>query len=95
MLTKDDFKEIRKVVREEVEAEAENTKTEIGSDISMLKIRVVSEMRQMNDRLKNLEIKVNKIQRDLKRTINFFDGEHLALKKRVEKIEGHLNFPRG
>lgn len=91
MLTKNDLATLRKIIREEVEAEGENTKTEIGSDITQLKIRMASEFRAVNNRLKNLEIKSNKIQKDLKTTINFFDREVLGIKKKVDKVEEHLH----
>lgn len=94
MLTKSDLINIKRIVkeivREEIEAEGENIKTELGSDITQLKIRMASEFKEVNNRLKNLEIKSNKIQKDLKTTINFFDKEVLGLKKRVDEIEEHL-----
>lgn len=62
MLTKADLKEIRKIVREEVETESQNIKDEIQADIKMSLVRISGELNQIKDRLKNLEIKVNKIQ---------------------------------
>jgi chromosome segregation ATPase len=38
---------------------------------------------------RKLNKKLDKLQRDLTTTINFFDHEHLTLKKRVLKIESH------
>ena len=36
---------------------------------------------------------VSQIRKDVKTTVNFFDNEYLELRKRVERIEGHLNLP--
>jgi len=90
MLTKADLKEIRKIVREEVETESQNIKDEIQADIKMSLIRVSGELNQIKDRLKNLEIKANKIQKDLKYAVNFLDKEGLRVGKRVKRIEEHL-----
>ena len=67
MLTKTDLKEIKKIVREETEAESENTKNELLSEMKMNMIRTVEELRELNTRNKNLEIKINKIQKDIKK----------------------------
>lgn len=91
MLNKTDLKEIRKIIREEIETEAENIKNELQSEMKMNMVRVVGEMNQFSSRLKNLEIKINKIQKDLKIAVNFLDKEGLNLQKRVDKIEGHLH----
>ena len=42
-------------------------------------------------RVEPLEKGQRKIQRDLKTVINSFDTEYLGLKRRVVKIENHLN----
>lgn len=62
MLTKTDLNQIRKIVREEVETESQNIKDEIQADIKMSLVRISGELSQVKDRLKNLEIKINKIQ---------------------------------
>ena len=62
MLTKTDLKEIRKIIREEVETESQNIKTELQSDMIMSTMRIMSELDKIKDRLKNIEIKTNKIQ---------------------------------
>lgn len=90
MLTKADLKEIRKIVREEVEAEAEHIKDEIHADVKMSLVRISGELNQIKDRLKNLEIKVNRIQKDLKYAVNFLDKEGLRVQKRVDRVEKHL-----
>ncbi|OGM20375.1 hypothetical protein A2714_00890 [Candidatus Woesebacteria bacterium RIFCSPHIGHO2_01_FULL_38_9] len=62
MLTKTDLKEIRKIIREEVEVESQNIKDELQADMKMNLIRTLSEIREVKDRLKNVEIKINKVQ---------------------------------
>ena len=78
MLTKTDFKEIRKIIREEVE-------------MKMNLVRTLTEVREIKDRLKNVEIKILKIQKDLKYAVNFLDKEGLRISKKVERIEKHLS----
>ena len=90
MLTKTDLKEIRKIVREEVETESENIKNEVQAELKMNLIRTLSEVREVKDRLKNVEIKINKIQKDLKYSINFLDKFGLKIQSRVNRIEKHL-----
>ena len=93
MLTKTDLKEIKKIVREETEAESENTKNELLSEMKMNMIRTVEELRELNTRNKNLEIKIKKIQKDIKYTVDFLDRDHLIKsQKRVKRIEEHLRF---
>ena len=87
MLTKADLKEIRKIIREEVENEVQNTKDELQADQKMNLIRIVTEIRGVENRLKNLEIRITKVQKDLKYTINFLDKEGLKVIKRVERID--------
>jgi len=90
MLTKTDLSQIRKVIREEVETESQNIKDEIQADIKMSLVRISGELHRIQDRLKNVEIKINKIQKDLKYAVNFLDKESLKIQKRVERIEKHL-----
>ena len=53
-------------------------------------VRISGELHRIQDRLKNVEIKINKIQKDLKYAVNFLDKESLKIQKRVERIEKHL-----
>ena len=90
MLTKTDLSQIRKIIREEVETESQNIKDEIQADIKMSLVRISGELHRIQDRLKNVEIKINKIEKDLKYAVNFLDKESLKIQKRVERIEKHL-----
>ena len=97
MLTKNDLKEIRKVVREEVEVETKDLKTESRSN----HLRTRMEVSETQDKIKNLQIQMNnfeketnrglkKIEKKLATTSNFLDREDLQTKKRVSRIEEHL-----
>jgi hypothetical protein len=93
MLTKTDLSQIRKVVREEVETESKSSKEDLQGEIKLVRIEIQKDIRTLTNRLKSLEIVANKIQKDIKSIVNFFDKEYLQLRKRVEKVEEHLNFP--
>ena len=93
MLTKSDLKEFRKIVREEVESESQNLKLELQGDIKISQMRILNEIGELKNRLKNLEIKVDKIQKDLKIVVSFFDKEELRLQKRITRMEEHLRLP--
>ncbi|MBI2049583.1 hypothetical protein HYT32_01630 [Candidatus Roizmanbacteria bacterium] len=105
MLTKTDLSQIksilREIVREEVENESKALKHELQADITMSRIRIQSDIGELKDRVKNLEIgvknlenKVVKMHKELKEEIklvaNFLDKEHMNTVKRVRKIEEHL-----
>ncbi len=89
MLAKGDLTSIRKVIREEVEAESEN----LQGEIKMSQLRIMSRIGRVEDRLKNIEIKTSKIQKDVKTAVNFLDKEELKTSQRVERIEEHLHLP--
>jgi len=94
MLTKVDLAEIKKiikeVVREELETEIQNVKNDLQSEMKMNLIRTLSEIKDVKDRLKNLEIKINQIQKDLKFSVDFLDKVGLSFQSRMNKIEKHL-----
>lgn len=94
MLTKTDLTQIRKVVREEIGNETQTLKDELQADISMARIRVQNDINELKDRIKNLEIRVTKMHKELKNEIklvaNFLDKENVKAIKRVERIEEYL-----
>lgn len=69
MLTKTDLSQIRKVVREEVENEAQSIKDELRSEIKMSMIRTHSEIKELKDKIKNLEIRITRMHDELKKEI--------------------------
>ena len=91
MLTKDDLRVFRKLVREEVEAEGKNIKDDLGYDISSLKIRVSAELGEVKDRLKNLEIRVLSVEKIVKKT-NRIRGKLLRprLNRQIKRGQGFI-----
>ncbi len=101
MLTKTDFIQIRKilkeVVRDEVGNEVQALKVELGSDINMSRMRIQNDINELKDRIKNLEIRVSKMHTELKKEIKavsyFLDKDVIKTIKRVRIIEEHLGLP--
>ena len=93
MLTKTDLSQFRKVIREEVETESKSLQEELQGEIKLSRIEIQKEVRLVANKVKNLEIVISKIQKGIKSIVNFFDQEHLQLRKRVERLEEHLNLP--
>jgi hypothetical protein len=77
MLTKTDLSQIRKIVRQEVETESESAKEDLQGEIKLSRIELQKDVRSVKDRIKNLEIAVRKIQKNIKTIVNFFDKGHL------------------
>lgn len=106
MLTKADIQMISEVVskriREEVEAEGKNTRDDLKSDLITSRMRLQQEIRELADRIKNLEIRVNRSDENSKEgfkkldkrftdLFDFLDKDQLRTSKRVDRIEDHLN----
>ena len=103
MLTKADLKQIRGVIREEIETEAEDIKQEFQSG----QIRIRIEVSEVKNKIKNLEIKTTKVEkginglktetrklrRDVKTAISFFDKQSISSEKRLYRIEENLDLP--
>ncbi|EKD86641.1 MAG: hypothetical protein ACD_37C00206G0001 [uncultured bacterium] len=108
MLTKTDLdqlgKVVRKIVREEVEAEVSDSKNSLGAQVTMTKLELKQKINDLDDRIKNTEIKLNGIGKDMKDVkkrviktektvdimIDLFDKEIVKTQKRVTRIEDHL-----
>ncbi|HLD01626.1 MAG TPA: hypothetical protein VJC10_02000 [Patescibacteria group bacterium] len=105
MLTKNDLDQIRKIVqketreivREEVGNETQAIKEELQADITHAQIRIRSEIDELKNRMKNFEIRVTKMHRELKEEIkmvsHFLDKENIKTSRRVEKVEARLGIP--
>ncbi|MEK7517587.1 MAG: hypothetical protein AAB583_03475 [Patescibacteria group bacterium] len=105
MLTKTDLSQIRKIVREEVETEIRSAYDELQGEMKMMRIRIETRLGAIENKVKDLdikvnglEVKVNKVQRgisrikkDIKAIISYFDQDYIILRKRIERIEGHLS----
>ncbi len=108
MITKTDLdqigKVVRKIVREEVEAESKNIKDDLEHEIRTANLHIRKSIGELEDRLKNVEIRlssienelkslrkdVKKLQKDVSVAIDVFNVEDTRLGKRVQKIEAHL-----
>lgn len=104
MLDKTDLSQIRKIIREEVETEVSDARQTLETLIRLTKMELKSEISDVDDRLKNVQIATNNLEKDMKivkkdvreihKTINTivknYDEGDTALGKRVTKIETHL-----
>ncbi len=108
MLTKTDLdqvgKLVRKIVREEIKVEVSDAKKTLESQIRLSRMEVQSDISDLDDRVKNVEIRLDGIEKDVKDTkkrvkkigktvdvmIDLFDKEDVSLRKRVVRIEEHL-----
>jgi len=93
MLTKTDLLQIRKIIREEIEAESKPLQEDLRGEIKLSRIEIQKDIRALKNKIKDLEISNNKIQKDIKKIVGFFDEEYLQVRKRVERLENHLNLP--
>lgn len=83
MLTNTDLSQIRKVVREEVEAEVSDAKNSLGAQITMTKLELKQEINDLDDRVKNTEIRLN----GLNEKLSGVEIDIKDVKKRVKKTE--------
>lgn len=97
-LTADDLKSIRKVIREEVESEMGSATNTLKGQILLTKATISNSLSKVEDKIKDVDIKIGKVHKDLKKEIklvlNFLDQEDAAINNRVTKIEKHLNLPK-
>lgn len=56
MLTSEDLKQIRKIVREEIEVERENSDSNINHDLKILRLEVSNGFHRFSDKIKDLVI---------------------------------------
>ncbi len=107
MLTQDDLKAIRKVVREEVKTEVKDSTRTLDGQIRIFRMEVQRDISELDDRMKNVEIRADNAQKDtegikkdlkyIKKTVDIisknYDEGDVALGKRVARIEQHLALP--
>ena len=98
MLTNGDLKLIRKTVREEVEAEVDNAKKSLKSEIIMSRIKVQNDIGELSGRVKNLEIgqklfdkKLDKVQEDVSDVLTALDQHQTEIEERVLRLEENSN----
>jgi len=70
MLTKADLEQlgkvVRKVVKEEVEAESKNIKDDLEHEIKTANLHIRNSIHELGDRIKNLEIRQSSVELELK-----------------------------
>ncbi len=84
MLTKNDLKEIDKVVTKRIRKEVPAM---IRKEVPVMIRKEVAPLKQDINSVKS---DVAQIRKDMKVIITFFDREYLELRKRVDRIEEHL-----
>ena len=84
MLTKTDLLRIQKIVRTEVEIESKSLQEDLRGEIKLSRIEIQKDIRDLKSKIKDLEISSNKIQKDIKKIVGFFDEEYLQVRKRAE-----------
>ena len=108
MLSTSDLKAIKKIVREEVETEARNTKESLEHEIRTANLHIREAIHEQGDRIKNVEVRlysldeevkgsrkdIRKLQKDVSVAIDVFNAEDTRLAKQVNRIEEHLNLPQ-
>ena len=107
MLTKNDLDQIRKVIRQEVKVEVKDSTQTLGSQVRLSRMQVQANIGELDDRIKNVEIKfddvainVKKIQKDvvlLKRDqgtiLDLLDKEQMQQRKRIIRLEEEVGLP--
>ena len=70
------------------------TKSDLNEIDLIVSKRIHTETKGIiKEELKSIKEDVSQTRKDIKTIINFFDREYLELRKRVERIESHLNLP--
>ena len=91
MLSKEDIKELRNVFREEIEAEVGTMRDELTSQIILTKMELRSDFGGVENRLKNVEIKLGRLEKTVNVAIKMFNEDDTKLVKRIKDIESHLD----
>lgn len=61
MLTKTDLNQIRKIFREEQRVEIGNLGSSLRSEMKLMRMEIQNDIRDLEDRVKNVEIRIDKI----------------------------------
>ena len=91
MLTKADLSEIRKIVREEVENETQAIKNELQGDITMSRMRVQNDISELKDRIKNLDIRMTRLENGVEKLENRVTKMHKDLKNEIKMVVDFLD----
>ena len=64
-----------------------------GDDFTKIRDLLINELAPVKRDIKTVKNDVSKIRKDVDVMLSVFDREYLELRKRVERIEDHLNLP--
>lgn len=81
MLTKQDLTQLRKMVREEVVTEARNSREELQAEIKLSRMETINEVNRLENRLKNLEIRISDFQTETKKWFKRIESNISRLRK--------------
>lgn len=90
MLTNTDLQEIRKIIKEEVAEEITKALKPIQQDLIKTREQITAEIVRATRPIKE---DLAKIRKDLDAITLVFDSEYLNLRKRVDRLERHLQLP--
>ena len=86
MLTKSDLSAIRQVIKEQIQTELKP----LRQDIQALK-PLRQDIQELKSDVKSVKKDITEIRNDLEMVTGEFDKEQVALKKRTDRIEKHLD----
>lgn len=92
-MLKEDQIIIRKILREEIESEAENITSKLQSEMKMFRIEIQSDIRDLTDRIKNLEIVARNLQKDIKKQTSLVLSLDNFFAPRIKRLEEKANLP--
>ncbi len=107
MLTKNDLDQIRKVVRQEVKVEVKDSAQTLESQIRLSRMQVQRNIGEVDDRIKNVEIRLDDVSNNVKKTqkdisqikrdqgtmLDLLDKEQMQQRKRIVRLEEHVGLP--
>ena len=93
MLTKTDLSKIKKVVRDEVVSESENSNLNLRAEIKLTRMQIQNDLKVLAGRVKDLQQQSKETDKKVDKVIDFFDHKHLSLNRRVARVETHLHLP--
>jgi hypothetical protein len=94
MLTKTDLDQIRKVIRQEVKVEVSDSTQTLESQIRLSRMEVQASVNKVDDRVKNVEIRLDDIATNVKKLkraqgtmLDLLDREQMQQRKRIIRLE--------
>jgi len=107
MLTKNDLNQIRKVIRQEVKVEVKDSTQTLGSQIRISRMQVQAGIGELDDKMKNVEIRLDDVGSQVKKTqkdvsqikrnqdtmLDLLDREQMEQRKRIIRLKEHAGLP--